>query len=529
MHSLIFLLDFIRLRPVFHNSAKNLKIYIHRQNRYHKHLNPPKIKKPIVAFQNPILIVSTLVLLFLGSFSVFSHSHQNYVESLQSYLLDSYAGFYSFIMNLSVCFCMLILLSPLGGKKLGADQDKPEFSNLSWIAMLFSGGMGIGLLFFGVLEPLSHHFLTFQNEKAVEESLTLTILHWGIHPWSLYAMCAIPLGYFSFSKKAPMLASSCFSCKTGTWKHTLLESTTIVFPVLAVALALGVGASQICSGIDFTFNTKSSITTQFIAIAVISVLSTGSVLSGLYRGVKILSNLNILLASLLFLYLVSQMTELQVLRHIGTDFFHYMKSFLHYSFEASNIDYKSTGAVLNWTTYYWAVWIAWCPSVGRFIARISKGRTLREVILGVVLIPTVLSGIWFSVIGRSAIESHSYMNREAILNFLSKEPASSFFSFLSNFQGASLLNILSVVCLTLFFITSSDSASYVIAKTASYGNEPSKFQKIYWSSLISILASILIFHGGLKTMQFIVILSAFPFGLVCMGMALSFIKSHLQK
>lgn len=483
-------------------------------------------KKPIHRHIS-VFKLSVLGLFCLGFASLFASNLQPTAQNIGNFFSQELSGFYSITVNFYVFVCLLLVVSPLGKIKLAADQNqKPEFGHLSWLAMLFSAGMGVGLFFYGVVEPLAHKNFTFPIASDSRTSLNLTMLHWGIHPWSCYGIVGLSFAYFAFCKNRPFTLRSCLFSPNGILARCI-ETAAVICPVVGVATSLGLGALQITKGLDHSFGIPSSLTTQIIVILTITLLSTLSVISGVKKGMKFLSNLNMILAFILLLCLACLVSPVDTIVGAFEDLTYYLSSMPDTIIWAAHHNYIQDGNPINWTTFHWSAWIAWAPFVGMFIAKISKGRTIREFLLGVILVPTLLSVFWFSLLGRSSIDYFATQT-ESIKQILQHNVATTFFVYLGQFSGNLLLYGLAIICLKLFFITSSDSATLVIATSAAEGYPPSKGAKIFWSVTISALAIIFLISGGLVPMQLVTIISALPFAVLSMFMVVYLFFHLLQ-
>ena len=472
-----------------------------------------------------VFSLATLAIIVLMVLSIFAGNFSELTSKVEEIFSEKFSWLYAGVMNFHVVICLLLVLSPLGKIRLAASQnEQPKFGTLSWLAMLFSAGMGIGLFFYGVVEPMSHHFFTFPGESSAK-ALSLTMFHWGIHPWSCYALVGLCFAYFVFCKGRSFSILSCLpqSITSPTLKK-MIETATVVCPVVGIATSLGLGAMQIANGLSIGFGVESGIISQIAVIILITGLATFSVLSGVEKGMKLLSNFNMILAfiflALVFFFVASDNALQSILR----DTLRYFKDLPSIAIWTVGHNFKPSGNAINWTSFHWSTWIAWAPFVGMFIGKISQGRTIREYLLGVVLVPTLLSAVWFSILGQSAIELLGDQSVH-LVEILKADPATTFFVYLSKFSGEFILFALALVSLKLFFITSSDSAALVVATAAAGGEEPSKFSKIYWSLLISLLAVVFLASGGLETMQVIAVVSALPFAFISVVMVVCLLNS----
>lgn len=409
-----------------------------------------------------------------------------------------------------------LICSRMGDIKLGPDHSEPEYSNISWMTMLFSAGMGIGLLFYGVAEPIKHYsnppLGAPLTSFSAEEAMKLTFFHWGLHAWAIYAVLAVTLAYFSYRKDLPLLPRSIFFPLLGEKIFgpigDIIDSLSIIGTMFGVATSLGVGVTQVNSGLFYLFGVPESISVQMILIAIITSFATISVVLGLDGGIKRLSNINMVLAICLLIFVLI----------LGETSF-LMKSFVQNTGAYfSDIVYKTFNLFVyeprekwfgGWTLLYWGWWVSWSPFVGMFIARISKGRTIREFMTGVILIPSGFTFLWMTVFGNSAIKL-SIKNPDFITAVNDNVPIA-IFKFLEFFPFSQLLALVSVLLIITFFVSSSDSGSLVIDTLASGGaKEPPVWQRVFWAVLEGVVAMTLLYAGGLGALQTMTIVSAFP-------------------
>ena len=434
-----------------------------------------------------------------------------------------------------VIFVILLAFSPLGQIKLGRDDEKPEYSTFSWFAMLFSAGMGIGLVFWSVAEPITHFMSppvsVDGSAEAASVAMRSVFFHWGLHPWAIYSVAGLSLAYFSFRHNAPALISSTLRPIFGSKVDGFFGKTVDILAVLAtlfgVATSLGLGTLQLNSGLGYLFGLEQSNQVNIIIIVVITILFTISALTGIEKGIKFLSNTNIVLAILLMIFIATLGPTGYILNLFTSTMGDYFQNVIGMSLWTDPIEQK--GWVSGWTIFYWAWWIAWAPFVGGFIARISRGRTIREFILGVLLAPTLFSFIWMSVFGGAAL-NFEINNPGGISTAVSKDMASALFVAFENYPLTDLLSGLALILITVFFITSADSATFVISMLVSRGSlEPGNKVKVMWGVIQGGIAIILLVSGGLMALQTASIVAAFPFMLVMILMAYSLVKALGQE
>jgi len=459
----------------------------------------------------------------------------NVTSTAQSFVSNRFGWLYLLGMSAFLLIAIFLVFSRFGSIRLGKDSDRPEYSLISWFAMLFSAGMGIGLVFWGVSEPLTHFhtppIATNDPTEAGPLAMRYSFFHWGLHPWALYAVVALAIAYSTFRKGRPAtigdtVASLMKPRYEAAGKGTV-EVLAIVATAFGVATSLGLGAQQISGGLNFlTSSVPNTFTTQIIIIVVVSVLYMISAASGLDKGIVRLSNANIVLATLLmvgvmFLGPFSFIMDLFV-QTTGA----YLQNLPLMSFRASAFNPDEREWINGWTIFYWAWWISWSPFVGTFIARVSKGRTIREFVIGIMLVPTIFGLLWFSVFGGSAIWNELFQNVDLISTVNDKGVETGMFALFETFGGlGTFLSIVAVFLITTFFITSADSATYVLGMLSSGGSlMPSLRIKLAWGVVQSSIAAVLLYAGGLGALQAAAILAAFPFIFVVGMMVVALFK-----
>ncbi len=483
------------------------------------HSEPPRKKlldvNPYVFWGANIIIFSMVAAATLATKDVGA-----IFESIQGGVVDRFGWFYILAMTGFLGFAIWLIFSPHGDLRLGDDDSRPEFSTPSWFAMLFSAGMGIGLLFFGVAEPIEHYLNPPAGRPAslgsAREAMGLTFFHWGLHPWAVYALIGLAFAYFSFRKGLPLSIRSALYPLLGERIHgrigDAVDALAIVSTLFGVATSLGFGASQVNAGLAHVFGVPESGTVQFIIIGTITAAATLSVVSGLDAGVKRLSEINLGIAGLLLLFvLIAGPTAFLLnafVENIGT----YVQHLPENSFWTASFEEPARRTWLsNWTVFYWSWWIAWAPFVGMFIARVSRGRTIKEFLLGVLLAPTLAGFVWFTVFGDTALHIEVF-GEGGISAAVQESVPTAIFAMLEKLPFSSVSSILCTICVILFFVTSSDSASLVVDTIASGGKEdPPVFQRIYWAVLEGSVAAVLVFAGGLEALQTAAMTTAVPF------------------
>ncbi len=428
-------------------------------------------------------------------------------------------------------FCGFLAFSRYGRIKLGRDDEQPEFSTLSWFAMLFSAGMGIGLVFYGVAEPVSHYLtppggLTPETPEAARAALKYSFFHWGLHPWAIYSVVALSIAYFSFRRGEPALISRTFRPLLGQKVEgpvgKIIDVLAIIATVFGVAASLGFGAVQINSGLNSAFGLSIGTPAQLVIIAVVTVLFLISAMTGLSKGIQLLSNTNVVLAGLLMLGVFVLGPTVFLLDTFTTSVGGYLQDLINLSTRLTPF----TGAtwVGGWTIFYWAWWIAWAPFVGLFIARVSRGRTIKEFILGVLGVPALVSFAWFSVFGGSAL-SGALAGQTAVTQATDADISTALFALLQGLPLGHILTGIATLLIASFFITSADSATYVLGLQSGGGRkEPSNPVKLTWGVMQSLIAVALLLSGGLAGLQSASVVAALPFSVIMIGMCFSLFK-----
>ena len=472
-------------------------------------------------FHISILVVFAIVIWGIAMPDSFS----NVANSIFDFLTINLGWFYSITMTLFVIFCLWVALGRHGKIKLGKPDEEPEFSTISWFAMLFSAGMGVGLVFWGVAEPLNHFVAPLAMEggtaAASDFALKTSFFHWGLHPWAAYGVLALALAYMQFRHDKPAQISSIFipligeARARGTIGKTV-DILAIFATVAGVATSLGMATLQLTSGFNFLFGIPETDTVRLIVIGVITILFMISAITGVDKGIKYLSNANITLASIIMVLCLIAGPTLLIINNFTNSFGLYMSSLVRDSFKISSDPWYGW-----WTIFYWAWWIAWAPFVASFIARISRGRTIREFVGGVLFAPTLASFVWFSIMGTMGINQGMEAAEGAI-----ETTETAFFVVMQNYPLGGLISGIAVILLTTFFITSADSATFVLGILSDRGNQnPTTRRKITWGLIQTGLAVALMLSGGLGMLQTGSIVAAFPFAIIMLVAMVAMMKS----
>ncbi|EGQ20618.1 BCCT family osmoprotectant transporter [Sporosarcina newyorkensis 2681] len=455
-----------------------------------------------------------------------------FTTSVTGVIYNQFGWFYTLVIIALIGFCIYMMFSRFRNVKLGKDDDEPDFSLPAWFAMLFSAGMGIGLMFFTTAETISHAFIKSPNaepgsEQAILESLQYTSLHWGFHGWGLYAVVALIFAYFKFRVGAPGLISATMEPLFGKKAMRgpvgqVIDTLAIFATVAGVASTLGFGSAQINSGLTYLFNAPDAFWFQLLILIVATVVFIASAWSGIGNGIKYLSSINLWLAVILLLGLFTVGPTTYIINMFVTTIGNYAGNFIQMSFDLKPVNESQRGWVNDWTIFYWAWWISWAPFVGMFIARVSKGRTIREFIIGVLIAPTLVTFIFFAVFGGSALnlEQHGI----AKLSSLATETVT--FGMFEHYPLGAILSFLTIIVVAIFFITSADSATFVLGMFSTGGQlNPSNIVKIAWGLLLSAMAAIVMYSGGLDGFQNMLIIAALPFSIILILMVVSFYKT----
>lgn len=458
-------------------------------------------------------------------------------EDALAFTTISFGWFYLFATFLFLVFALYLAFGPYGSIKLGKDDEEPEYTYYTWFAMLFSAGMGIGLVFWGVAEPI-YHFITpplldieGQTPEAARIALRYSFFHWGLHPWAIYTIVALALAYAQFRKGETGLISSTLRPLIGDKVDGPIGKGVDILAVIAtafgVATSLGLGTLQINGGLHYVLGIPHTIVMQLIIIVIVTILYMLSATTGLNRGIKYLSNLNLGLAGGLLLFVLITGPTSFIVDAFTTTVGGYLGNIVPMSFRMT--PFTQGTWVGDWTLFYWAWWIAWSPFVGTFIARVSKGRTIKEFVLGVMLVPAFLGAFWFSAFGGTAI-FFDLFEQGAISEAVSADVTTALFITLEQLPMGLFLAILATFLIITFFITSADSATFVLGMLSSNGVlTPATMTKITWGVLQSSIAAVLLWSGGLGGLQTVSIVTALPFAIIMVLMIFSLNKALSQE
>ena len=497
---------------------------------------------------NRVFVVSAIAsVIFIVLTLFFPDRAGSIFQSIVAFSTGTLDWYFMILVDFFILFCLALVVLPHGSVRLGGADARPEYSYLSWFAMLFTAGIGIGLLFFGVLEPVYHANVSLPlgvespfgadgelNPAAIADASALglagTYLHWGIHGWAVYVVMALGLGIFSYNKGLPFSIRSVFfpilgERVWGWWGH-VIDILAVFATLFGLATSLGLGAQQANAGMNFVFGLEVSTTTQVIVIFLVTAVALVSVWRGLEGGLKKLSEINMILAVLFFFFVLFAGPTLLALTGFWNGLTTYVTDFLPLSapFGREDDAYRQ-----DWTIFYWAWWISWAPFVGMFIARVSKGRTVREFVLCVLLVPSLFIFIWMGVFGSTALEqlyanpAGSLVKEYVIDNY---RPELSLFGMLNELPLTGLMSTLGIVLALIFFVTSSDSGSLVIDTITAGGKiDAPRPQRMFWAIVEGLIAIVLLIGGGFTALQAGVTATAIPFSIVMLLMCYSIIKA----
>ena len=479
-------------------------------------------------YLTPVFVISSIVILiFIVGALVFQESATKLFGDIRTWLTTNLDWLFMITANLVFLFCLVVAVSPLGKVRLGGADAKPEYSNLTWLAMLFASGVGIGLLFFGVSEPMYYLAnpplgIDAGTAEAATVGISATVFHWGLHGWAIYGVVGLALGYFAYNRGFPLTIRSAFHPLLGDrvwgWPGHIIDTFAIFAGLFGLATSLGLGVQQVTSGMNYLFDVPATNTTMVVLIVIITAIALTSVMTGINVGIKRLSQFNIVLAFLLLVAVIILGPTLYIFRSMFDGLVSYGAKIVPLS---NWIGREDTGFFHGWTTFYWAWWIAWAPFVGTFIARISKGRTVRQFVIFVLLIPTLLCLIWFGAFGGTALQQHLVENYNGVSeNVQAWKLEIALFKMFDELPWTRLLSSVAMLLTIIFFVTSSDSGSLIIDTIAAGGKmDAPKPQRVFWCTIEGLVAIALLLGGGLKSLQAASLASGFPFAIVLLGMA----------
>jgi choline/glycine/proline betaine transport protein len=473
----------------------------------------------------PVFSISALLIVgFIVFGAIFPETAGVVFLGAQTGIADYFGWFLIVVTNLAVLLSLYLALGPYGSIRLGAQTEKAQYGLFSWIAMMFSAGIGIGLIYWGVAEPLTHFYASPLQEPesvaAAEQAMVLTFLHWGFHGWAIYCVVGCALAYFHYRKGLPLSIRSALypiigERIYGPWGHAV-DILAVFGTMFGVVTSLGLGVMQINSGLGTLFGIADSVFIQIGLIAFITLLATVSVMLGLDGGIKRLSNFNIQLSFVLLAFMVITGPTLYIFDSFVENMGNYINEFVYFSFWSEA--YSDTNWQVDWTIFYWAWWISWSPFVGIFIARISRGRTVREFTLGVLFVPATIMFFWFTAFGGVAIQME-LAGSPGLIEVTREAYGNAIFRLMEYYPLTEIVTSLLIVMIVMWFVTSSDSASFVIDMLTAGGEaDPPKVQRIFWAVSEGAIAAVLLLAGGLSALQAAAVVAGFPFAFVILVM-----------
>ncbi|MGY4877097.1 BCCT family transporter [Vreelandella aquamarina] len=488
--------------------------------------------------------VFTISSLLIVLFVVLTLAMQDQVGPIYQLMFDfltkNLGWFFIFSANVFVVLCLFLIVSPLGKIRIGGADAKPDFTYTGWFSMLFAAGMGIGLMFYGVSEPLTHFGTAFDgsdwaplggaagnfvgdSEGSIALSMAATIFHWGLHPWAIYSVVALSLALFAFNKGLPLSMRSVFYPILGErvwgWPGHIIDILAVFATLFGLATSLGIGASQAAAGLTYLFDAPESDITMILLIIGITIIAIGSILAGVDKGVQLLSKINIALAAALLFFVIAVGPTLI----IATGFFDNLVSYVvNLPALANPFGREDVNFSQGWTAFYWAWWISWSPYVGMFIARVSRGRTVREFIISVLLVPSTVSILWMTAFGGTAIDQYVNQGIEAVRD---AGLELQLFVMLEQLPLSNITCFIAIVLVVVFFVTSSDSGSLVIDSITAGGKvDAPKPQRVFWALIEGAIAIALLLGGGLTALQTMAVSTGFPFTIILLIACYAIIK-----
>jgi len=499
---------------------------------------------------NPVFVISGLVVIAFVAYALIAPQHaSDFFGWLRPALTSTFDWFFLSAANVFVIFCLMLIISPWGSVRLGGTEATPDYGYAGWFAMLFAAGMGIGLMFFGVLEPAYYfgtpwgdepmgavrpftedgQLIAANVEEARRMALAATSYHWALHPWAIYAVVALALALFSYNKGLPLSIRSAFypilgERVWGWWGH-IIDTLAVFATLFGLATSLGIGAQQANAGLNYVYGVPNTTTVQVILICAITAVALISVLRGLDGGVKVLSEINMVIALLLLLFVLFTAGAVSILSEFVSGLGAYVQEVVPLS---NPFGREDTGYMQGWTAFYWAWWISWSPFVGMFIARVSRGRSVREFVTCVLIIPSIVCIFWMAVFGGAAIEqvindpATSAVKAQVIDTY---NPPLSLFAMLESLPLAAITSTIGIILVIVFFVTSSDSGSLVIDTITAGGKVDAPVsQRIFWCTFEGLVAIALLVGGGLGALQAMVISTGLPFTIILLLICFAILK-----
>ncbi|KZY44220.1 hypothetical protein A3731_10630 [Roseovarius sp. HI0049] len=479
-------------------------------------------------------ISAAIMVAFVGAGALFTGTMGDVAGMIQSAIVSRFGWLYILVVGAFPAFAIYLMCSRFGNVRLGADSDRPEYSTFAWLSMLYGAGLGIGLVFYGVAEPVLHYAAPplgdARTPEAAEQSLLFTMYHWGFHPWALYIVMGLALAYGAFRRGLPFTISSTLYPLIGEGIHgpigKIVNILAVFGTLFGLATSLGLGVSQIASGLNVVAGVENTTGVQIGLIALITAIATISVVAGLDKGIRRLSLANAVMALLLLTFVVITGPTLVVLNALPQNLGTYLQELVGVTFFSEA--YNGGDWQASWTLFYWGWWVSWTPFAGMFIARISRGRTIREFIAGTMVVPTLITLVWFTGFGNTALDLQMSGATDMVAA-VQESASTSLFVLLEQLPFATVSSVVALVVITLFFVTSSDSASFVIDMITSGGVEnPPVAQRVFWAVSEGVVAAILLIVGGLGALQTASLTTGLPFTIVLVTIAVALLQTLRQ-
>lgn len=486
-------------------------------------------------------ISAIVVLLFVVLTLALQDTIAPIYDAIFGFLTGNLSWFFILAANIFVILCIGLIFSPLGKIRIGGANAKPDFTYMGWFSMLFAAGMGIGLMFFGVNEPLTHFGTSFDGGSwaplggaegdaagAAALGMAATIFHWGLHPWAIYAVVALSLALFSFNKGLPLSMRSVFYPILGErvwgWPGHVIDILAVFATLFGLATSLGLGATQAAAGLTYLFGAPESDITMILLIVGITIIAIGSIVAGVDKGVQLLSKINIILAAILLFFVIAVGPTLL----IATGFFENLWNYaVHLPALSNPFGREDANFSQGWTAFYWAWWISWSPYVGMFIARVSRGRTVREFLVSVMLVPSTVSVLWMTTFGGTAIDQYVSQGIEAVRD---AGVDLQLFVMLEQLPLSQITSFVAIVLVVVFFVTSSDSGSLVIDSITAGGKVDAPTpQRVFWAIIEGAIAIALLLGGGLTALQTMAVSTGFPFTIILLVACYAIIKGLMSE
>ncbi len=485
---------------------------------------------------NPVFGISAaLILLFIIGTLLFPAQAKEVLTGARGWSIENFDWLFMIGCNIFVIFCVALIVLPVGRVRLGGTAARPEFSTFSWFSMLFAAGMGIGLMFWSVAEPVAYYTdwygtplnVAAKTPEGASLALGATMFHWGLHPWAIYGVVALALAFFAYNKGLPMTVRSAFYPLIGErcWGPIghFIDILAVLATIFGLATSLGLGAQQASSGLNYLFGIDNNLSTQIAVIIGVTAVALLSVARGLDGGVKVLSNINMIIAASLVSLVIVVGPTLEIFSAMGSLLGSYAENLVPLS---TWIGREDGTWYHGWTVFYWAWWISWSPFVGMFIARVSRGRTVREFMIAVLLVPTLVTVVWMGTFGGAALDQAANGVGE-LANGIS-DVSLAMFQMFENLPLTSIMSFVAVMLVLVFFITSADSGSLVIDSITAGGKvDAPMLQRLFWATMVGIIAAVLLVGGGseaLTALQAGAITTGLPFTVVLTLMCLSLYK-----